>query len=136
LSLLMSQHGQGAKATAAERAEVRRLRAEGVSVRQIATQVFDDARYRGRVERILRPSAGSKPRADAVAAAEAIKVPDLEGTAMTRWLFERTRAALAKRPKPPTPAELRTLLEVQRRLDAMETIERLQERSRERREPA
>ena len=38
----------------AEREGVRQLAADGLSIRRIAAVVFGDARYRGRVERILR----------------------------------------------------------------------------------
>jgi hypothetical protein len=46
----MSRFGRGAKATAAQRAEVKRLAADGMSVRKIAAAVFGDARDRGRVD--------------------------------------------------------------------------------------
>jgi hypothetical protein len=69
----MSEFGRGAKATAAQRADVERLAAEGVSVRQIAAQVFGDARFRGRVERILH-----RPAAEPATVALALE-PALEG---------------------------------------------------------
>ena len=99
----MSQFGRGAKATAAQRAEVERLAAEGVSVRQIAVQVFGDARFRGRVERILR-----RPASEPVAVALPLE-PELEGidplelgtNALIRLLFERRLAWLAANGKAP-----------------------------------
>jgi hypothetical protein len=53
------------KATAAQQAEVRRLAAEDVPVRQIAAAVFGDARFRGRVERILKSELYAQPASDA-----------------------------------------------------------------------
>jgi hypothetical protein len=59
--LLMSESGRKRAASAAECAEVRRLAANGASVRQIARDVFGDQRFRGRVERILQaPEAPNK----------------------------------------------------------------------------
>jgi hypothetical protein len=124
----MSQFGRGARATAAQRAEVERLAAEGVSVRQIAARVFGDARFRGRVERILRRPA-SEP-----AVVPLPLEPELEGIdplelgtdALIRLLFERRLAWLAATGKAPSFGELRSMLEVQRRLEATEALERLQ----------
>ena len=124
----MSQFGRGAKATAAQRAEVERLAGEGVSVRQIAAQVFGDARFRGRVERILR-----RPASEPVAVALPLE-PELEGidplelgtNALIRLLFERRLAWLAATGKAPSFGELRSMLEVQRRLEAAEALEQLQ----------
>jgi hypothetical protein len=123
----MNQFGRGAKATAAQRAEVERLAAEGVSVRQIAAQVFGDARFRGRVERILH-----RPAGEPVAVSLPLE-PELEGIdplelgtdALIRLLFERRLAWLAASGKAPSFGELRSMLEVQRRLDAAEALERL-----------
>jgi IS30 family transposase len=39
--------------TASERVEVERLLAEGMPIRAVAEQVFGEARFRGRVERIV-----------------------------------------------------------------------------------
>jgi hypothetical protein len=123
----MSQFGRGARATAAQRAEVERLAGEGVSVRQIAAQVFGDARFRGRVERILRRPAGEP------AVVPLPLEPELEGIdplelgrdALIRLLFERRLAWLAATGKAPSFGELRSMLEVQRRLDAADVLERL-----------
>jgi len=123
----MSQFGRGAKATAAQRAEVERLAAEGVSVRQIAAQVFGDSRFRGRVERILRrpatePVAVSVPLEPAL---EGIDPLELGTNALIRLLFERRLAWLTASGKAPSFSELRALLEVQRRLAAAEALETL-----------
>jgi hypothetical protein len=123
----MNQFGRGAKATAAQRAEVERLAAEGASVRQIAAQVFGDARFRGRVERILH-----RPASEPVAVSLPLE-PELEGidplelgtNALIRLLFERRLAWLAATGKAPSFSELRSMLEVQRRLDAAEALEQL-----------
>jgi hypothetical protein len=57
-------------ASAAQRAEVVRLRDGGWSIRAIAAEVFGDRRFRGRVERILagRPVRVSRAVLDAEAA--------------------------------------------------------------------
>jgi hypothetical protein len=129
----MNQFGRGAKATAAQRAEVERLAAEGVSVRQIAVRVFGDARFRGRVERILH-----RPAGEPVAVSLPLE-PELEGidplelgtNALIRLLFERRLAWLAATGKAPSFSELRSMLEVQRRLDAAEALERLRPKPKE-----
>ena len=123
----MRRFGRGAKVTAAQRAEVERLAAEGVSVRRIAAQVFGDARFRGRVERILH-----RPSSQAVAATVPLE-PALAGidpaalgtTELIRLLLERRLAWLAANGKVPSFRELRSLLEVQRRLEAAEALEQL-----------
>jgi hypothetical protein len=126
----MGRFGRGARATAGQRAEAERLAAEGVSVRRIAAQVFGDARFRGRVERILRrPSA--EPVAVAVAtdpALEGVDLAELGTTALIRLLFERRLAWLATSGKAPSLSELRSLLEVQRQLEAAEALEQLRPR--------
>jgi hypothetical protein len=57
LCLMSERAGRGRRATAAQCAEVWRLSREGVPIRRIASEVFGDARFRGRVERILRAPA-------------------------------------------------------------------------------
>ena len=54
----VNRTSQSRKASPQQRAEVIRLAAEGMSVREIASTVFGDPRFRGRVERILK---GEKP---------------------------------------------------------------------------
>src|ERR1700740_2472975 len=109
----MSEPGTGAKATAAQRAEVERLPAEGVPIRQIAAQVFGDARFRGRVERILRGRDGATPAIATADLAAGERVVAELGTAPTlRMLFERRLALLVAREKPPSMSELRALLDV------------------------
>ena len=127
----MSRFGRGAKATAAQRAEVKRLAADGISIRKIAAVVFGDARYRGRVERIL-----AGPSLDEVAARTSLADPDLEDacideldtTAVFRLLFKRRLARLTESPEPPSMSELRSLLDVQRRIEAAESVARWRHR--------
>ena|SRR5947209_5912682 len=128
----MGQFGRGAQATAAQRAEVERLAAEGVSVRRIAAQVFGDARFRGRVERILRrPAAEPVDVAGAIdPALEGVDLTELGTTALIRLLFERRLAWLAASGKAPSFSELRCLLEVQRRLETAEAVEQLRPRTK------
>ena len=123
----MSQHGRGGKATAAQRAEVRRPRAAGVSVRQIAARVFGDAAYRARVERILRapvPARAPTLPPGANPSLENVDFSALGETPSVRLLFERTLRSWAESGRVPSMSELRSMLEVQRRLEAVEFIER------------
>jgi hypothetical protein len=53
-------------ATAAERLEVERLRDLGTPIRRVAELVFGDARYRGRVERIMIERDRKRIRAQAL----------------------------------------------------------------------
>jgi hypothetical protein len=122
--------GRPARATAAQRAEVERLAAEGAPIRAIAEQVFGDLRYRGRVERILRrPDTASKMarpgRGAARPAAQPEEAPPFEATATIRPAFDREIDRIAAGLAEPSPAELRTLLDIQRRLEAREAVERL-----------
>jgi len=101
-------------------------------VRRIAAAVFGDARFRGRVERILRRPPEVTPLTDpslADPALEGIDLGELEWTALIRLLFERRLAWLAASGEAPSMNELRNLLEVQRRLEAAETVERARERA-------
>jgi len=113
--------------TGAQRAEVRRLATSGVSVRAIAAEVFGDVRFRGRVERILRSPADSAESPEAVAAREEELrfFEGLGGTAQLRWLHQRMTRSLAQRDDPPSPGDLRALIDSDRRLRALEQLERL-----------
>ena len=118
----------GEGTTAAQRFEVERLAAGGMSVRMIAAEVFGDARYRGRVERILRRSRLAPeptPVGEPPAPTSGLDLGELGATAVFRLLFERTLAAWLASGKAPPMSELRAMLDVQRRLEAFETIERL-----------
>jgi hypothetical protein len=123
----MAEIGWSAKSSSAQRAEVVRLAAEGMSARRIAAEVFGDCRYRGRVERILRrgpaaASASSPTRAEGWAVdADA---SGLGSTALLRVLFERRLAWLVESDKVPSARELRALFDVERRLETLELLER------------
>jgi hypothetical protein len=125
----MAELGDGQRTTAAHRVEVQRLAAEGMSLRMIAAEVFGAARYRGRVERILRRARlAPEPTPVGEQQAPGAKGPDLGElgeTAVFRLLYERALAAWAASGKAPAMSELRAMLDVQRRLEAFETIERL-----------
>lgn len=130
----MSQHGQGAIATPTQRAEVERLRGEGGSIRGIAVEVFGDGRYRGRVERIL-----AKPTRSATGSLPLMADPRLEDvdfsalgtTELTRLLVQRKLASWAASGKAPPLTELKILLDLERRLQAFEQVERLKRLHRE-----
>jgi hypothetical protein len=116
-----SPQGLTAKASAAQRAEVERLAAEGLSVRRIAAAVFGDERYRGRVERILRPPL--EPTVETSAGLRPIEIEGLEFGEVVRLLLERRLAMWAASGKAPAPSELSGLLDVSQRLDDLEAFE-------------
>ena len=123
----MANTGRRRNSTAAERAEVQRLAASSVSVRAIAAQVFGNAALRGRVERILaRPvEAVESPEALEEREAELDRFAGLSCAGQFRWLLERRLAVLARRDEPASARELRSLLDVDRRLRSIEQFERL-----------
>jgi hypothetical protein len=123
-----------AKSTASQRAEVKRPATEGVSLREIAVLVFGDARYKGRVERILkRPAATTRmpPAADDL---EGIDLSWLSTSEQIRLLFERRLAWLLDSQETVSMSELRNLLEVQQILTALEQRERIHRQHRRRRQ--
>jgi hypothetical protein len=126
----MGWAGQGAKSTAAQRAEVVRLSADGVSYRRIALAVFGDVRYRGRVERILHPSALAADEGAAGSEFPPIEIAGLEWVEVFRLLLERRAAMWATSGKAPPASEIRTMVDLWRRLDEMETLGRLKQRHR------
>jgi hypothetical protein len=132
----MGEFSRDAKATQAQRMEVIRLATEGLSIRRIATQVFDDPRFRGRVERILCTDRRAAEKAAAPVAADplldALDLEQLGVTGFYRLMLERHMAVLAAREKPPTARELKILMDVQLRLISMEGLERVRELTRER----
>jgi hypothetical protein len=128
-----------ARPARAERAEVERLANEGLSVRQIAAEVFGHARFRGRVERILRrPAVESETTHASRSELPRPDVPnELDGlgtTELLRVLFERRLARLAASEEPPSLNELRNLLDVYRQLETRERFEQTQALTRNRRE--
>ena len=130
----MSANGRPRKATPGECAEVRRLAASGLSVRKIAAQVFGDARFRGRVERILSRAADAAEAPEAVRAREAElrEFARLDRAGQMRWLLDRRLALWAARDDGPSARELLALLEADRRLQTLETLERLRAAHRSR----
>lgn len=124
----MANSGRRRNSTAAQRAEVRLLAASGVSVRAIAAQVFGDAALRGRVERILAgpAEAAESPAAVRARESELREFAELGRAGQLRWLFERRLTALAERDESTSAGELRALVDLDRRLRALEHLERLQ----------
>jgi hypothetical protein len=117
------------KATVRQRAEVERLAEQGLSIRRIAVEVFGDTRYRGRVERILKARNGDGPAAfdPEFPPFEIEGLSDLE---VMREFFRRRLRLWAASGKAPSPSEQRGLLDVKRRLDSLETLERLRPTAR------
>lgn len=123
----MTDIGDLRKAALGERAEVLRLRAEGVSVRDVAARVFGDRRYRSRVERIVdadRRGQRSGPCAITEPSRE-VDLPELEAVESFRSLYERSIEALRRQAKPPSGSEVKALMAVHQRLEAMEALDRM-----------
>lgn len=122
----MAANGRPCRSTADERAEVRRLALLGVSVREIAERVFGERRFRGRVERILKtvePVAVVGVAEDRRRAVEEFMV--LPRVEQFRRLLDRRMAELAGRDDAASPRELLGLLNLDRQIRALETLERL-----------
>jgi hypothetical protein len=121
----MSRSGRKRVATLAQCAEVKRLDAEGASIRAIAAQVFGDARLRGRVERILKEPAtsASRPAREAHltedAAVSAETVPAVRA-ALRQYLTWLQRGEVQ-----PSVGEMVMLLDLERRLQTFESIQQL-----------
>jgi hypothetical protein len=118
----MTRYAINSTVTAAQRLEVLRLAAEGVSVRRIAAEVFGSSSLRGRVERILKTQGREAP--DAVEA-EPLDIEGLENLEVFRLFFNRRVAAVAASGGNVSASELRTLMDVERRLEDWETVKRL-----------
>ena len=116
--------GRPRTATHAEVERVLALAARGVSRRKIAESVFGDARYRGRVERIVGGEAFPLPRpdeADATARARREGFNEPSELPSTRELLERHRRRLAEMELPPLK-EIELLLKLERQVEAMEAV--------------
>ncbi len=128
----MGSNGRREKTTVAQRAEVKRLAAEGLSIRRIAAEVFGDARFRGRVERILGPPAASLATqavpVSTDAELEGVDASAMDTPTLVRLLTRRRLEALAASGAAPSFTELRSLLDLERRLIAFETLERAEAR--------
>jgi hypothetical protein len=122
--LLMSERGRKRRASSEQCAEVQRLAKEGMPIRRIAEVVFGDRSFRGRVERILQAGAITE-RADqdeitvAGLPASAETVPTIRA-ALSRYLLRIERGEVQ-----PTVSDLVKLLDLERRLEAFESVERL-----------
>ncbi len=110
---------QVGKTTRAQREEVVQLREADMPIRAIAAQVFGDARYRGRVERILAS------REIVGGTRDVAGLEGLEPLEAIRILYERRLAVLLEGEAAPSMTELQKLLEVQRQLDGFAALERL-----------
>ena len=126
----MSSPSHTRKASASQQAEVIRLAAEGLSVRQIAAAVFGDSRFRGRVERILAVADREQPLPHET---EPLVIEGLSRLEVFTLLFEQRLAAIAAAGGNVSMNELRNLLDVQRQLEAWETIERMNQLARDHR---
>jgi hypothetical protein len=121
----MSRSGRKRVATATQCAEVKRLAAEGASIRAIAAEVFGDTRLRGRVERILKEptTVALRPENEALlpddAAVSAETVPAVRA-ALRQYLIRLQRGEVQ-----PSVGEMVKLLDLERRLQAFESIEQL-----------
>jgi len=128
---VMDDGGGNRVATDAQCAEVERLSRQGASGRAVAKQVFGDVRYRGRVERILRSSVASKGidagRLDEFPGF----VPSAETMPAVRSALSRYAARVERGELQPSLAELLKLLDLERRLQAFESLERMNASTRE-----
>jgi hypothetical protein len=109
------------------------LAAEGLSERKIAELVFGDARYRGRVERILRPRSsspacelpGEQASAGDKSTGDELELPSI------RELLNRHRRRLASSGDLPSLKEIELLLKIEREVEAGEELEHLNALTRE-----
>ena len=131
----MSHRGRPPAWTAEQRERVLELADEGASQRQIAEAVFADARYRGRVERILSAeqtprNAGALPRIS-----EPLEVEEqlsFSSDLLTlKQLLARCERSLLADGAAPSLADIERLLRIKRQLNAWEQVERSNELSRE-----
>jgi hypothetical protein len=104
-----------------------------VSERRIAELVFGDARYRGRIERILRPRSsspacelpGEQAPAGDKGTADELELPPI------RVLLNRHRRRLASSGDLPSLKEIELLLKLEREVEAREELEHLSALTRE-----
>ncbi len=127
--LAMSARGRRPRWSERDREQVLALAAEGASQRAIAKAVFGDARYRGRVERVLRAeeAASDGPQmarnSDADESDDDLVHPgsDLE---LFRELVSRAERAMLRSDRAPSLADVERLLRIKRQLNAIESLER------------
>jgi hypothetical protein len=122
----MRRQGRPPAWTNEEQERVLALADEGVSQRAIAEQVFGDARYRGRVERILRERAiGRGPgRRVPELSKEELDAFDVGDISLARELVARWERALAESEEVPDLAEIERLLRIKRQIAAAEMLQR------------
>jgi hypothetical protein len=123
----MRARGRRPSWTREERERVLELAEQGASQREIAEAVFGDARYRGRVERILRGRAGasnvsspSRNEDGEDASARTRPSSDLE---LFRELVTRAEGFLLDSEDAPSLSEIERLMRVKRQINSLETIE-------------
>jgi hypothetical protein len=129
----MPRRGRPRAATPAQVKQVRSLAAEAVSERKIAELVFGDARYRGRIERLLRPRSSPPARelpgehdlGDKGSGANEPELPSI------RELLSRHRRRLASSGDLPSLKEIELLLKLERQVEAQEELEHLNALTRE-----
>ncbi len=126
----MSRSGRNRIATAAQCAEVERLAGEGASIRAIAAEVFGDSRLRGRVERILKGAAAIPPRPEDQALLPEDAVVSAETVPAVRAALRQYLIRLQRGEAQPSVGEMVKLLDLERRLQAFESIEQLNELAR------
>jgi hypothetical protein len=125
----MRRGGRRPRWTREERERVIALAEEGASQRQIAELVFGDARFRGRVERILRPpapasDASALPRTVAVGEESSNDLRPESDLALFRELVARAERAMLESASPPLLSDIERLLRVKRQVDNLEALER------------
>ena len=117
-----------------QRARVLELADEGATQRKIAERVFGDARYRGRVERILRERVlsgrdlGTPPRAAGREIDLAFEAGDMTSI---RTFVARYERGLLESEETPAIADIDRLLKIKQHLERHEAFERLRELTRE-----
>jgi hypothetical protein len=125
----MSGRGRRPRSSEGERQRVVELVAEGASQREIAEVVFGDARFRGRVERILRASATASDASRVARRNGEDEVnkddfhPDSD-LALFRELISRAERSMLENTAPPLLSDIERLLRIKRQLDALEAVER------------
>lgn len=131
----MARRGRPQASTETQREHVRRLAAQGRSRRQIAEDVFGDAHYRGRVDRILRSASRELPevglRADDAELELDGEIAAGMDVASLRELVDRYKQALATSDDPPTLSDIERLLRIEQRLATMAQFQRLKALTRD-----
>jgi hypothetical protein len=133
----MARKGRRPRWNRAQRDRALELAAEGASQRAIAEAVFGDARYRGRVERILRADAAASNGASAPRNSGKEETPKVAFTPesdleLFRELVSRSERAMLESDHPPSLLDIDRLLKIKRQLEALETVESMRALTRER----